>query len=395
MKIAIFTDSFFPYISGVTTAISNRARGLIEKGNEVAVFRPKPSDSSSSFPLSKGLTIYDLPISIPSSTIEGLDIQLPLFFPAYKAVREFKPDVFHVDTQWGVGWQGIMCAKIMKKPLFSTFHTFWSNSEYLKYFPFSNNESKRNLMWNYMLFFHNRFEVVCCPSRLVEEKLIERGLESETTVIPNCIKEVDLKSEGFVKNKRKEYKAGDAPNLIFVGRVSHEKSLEKVIKSYHKISSTFPDSELIIIGDGDAKKELQKMTDNLDLLENVKFLGKISNDKIMEENLFRLGDIFVTASKTENHPVSLLEAQAFGLPIVAPEAAGIPEIVKDKKNGLLYSTESSEENEVEKLASRLEKLLEDEELRKRMKESALESSRKHTAKRVAGLLEKLYRSKMV
>ncbi len=388
MRIAIFTDSFFPYISGVTTAISNRAEGLIERGHEVEVFRPKPTEPDSGSVPVGGLTVYDLPISVPSGRVDGLGIQLPLFIPAYRAVRKFKPDIFHVDTQWGVGWQGVLSAKVSKKPLVSTFHTFWTDSEYLKYFPFSNAKSKKRLMWKYILFFHNQFDVVCSPSELVEERLIEKGLEAETTVIPNCIKEVKLKSDELMREKRGEYGLTGAPNLIFVGRVSHEKSLNKVIEAFRNIVHDFPDSKLLIIGDGDAKEDLEDLVEETELNGQVRFLGRIPNEKLLEENLFRLGDVFVTASRTENHPVSLLEAQAFGLPVVAPSAAGIPEVVTNREDGLLYPPET--ENEVKELTDLLAELLESEDKREKMSKNAIENSKNHTASKVAGRLEDLY-----
>ncbi|MEF8846949.1 MAG: glycosyltransferase [Candidatus Paceibacterota bacterium] len=386
MKIAIFTDSFFPYLCGITTAIKNRAEGLINRGHEVAVFRPSADEIESDIP--EGLQVYDLPVSVSARGFKDLNIEIPLFLPAYNSVREFDPDIFHVDTEGGVGWQGVFSAKVMRKPLVTTPHTFWADEEYVEYLPTSNKSLKQSFAWKYMLSFHARADLVVTPSRAMKERFEQRELKTPMEVVPNSIREVNLKDDEFMKRKRDKYGLEGSPNLVFVGRVSHEKSLGKVIEAFKKVVPTYSDSEFVIIGDGDDRERLEEKVDKLDLEKKVKFLGSVPNDKLMKNNLYRLGDIFVTASKSEDFPVSLLEAQQFGLPIIAPEAGGIPEIVTDQKDGLLYSAKADEE--VRTIATLLKELMGDKPKRNKMSQNALESSKRYSISRVSKRLEKLY-----
>ena len=388
MKIAIFTDSFYPYLCGVSTDVANRARGLIERGHEVAVFRPSARYSESyeeENQLPEELEIYDLPISISSKRFENLSLEIPLFLPAYKSAKSFNPDIFHVDTEGGVGWQGISCARLMDRPVVTTPHTLWGNQDYTSYLPLLSSR----FVWRYLVSFHGKADLVACPSQLMKEKLRQKGLDNEVRVLPNSIEDVELKDEEFVKQKRKDYNLDGDPNLIYVGRISHEKSLAKVIKAYQKVVSSFPDSKFGIIGDGDVREEMEELVKDLNLTDQIEFLGSMPHEKIMQDNLYRLGDIFVTASKTESFGLTVLEAQSFGLPVVAPAAGGISEIVTDGKGAYLYSLETEEE--IGKISSLLKKLMENKTKRKKMGEKALENSKNYSVKEIARKTENLYK----
>ena len=105
----------------------------------------------------------------------------------------------------------------------------------------------------------------------------------------------------------------------------------------------------------------------------------------MNENYPLLGDVFVTASKTENQPVSLLEAMAFGLPMIGPKAKGIPELVRNGEDGLIF-----EPDDVYGMSSAMIRLMTDEQLRKSMSQAALNHAATHSMERVGDRLESIY-----
>ena len=107
MKIAIFSDSFLPYICGVTTSIINQANELTRRGHQVEIYRPKPaSDADKSLgSLDPRIRVHDLPISVASDKFPDLNFAIPTALASYSKVRDFEPDIFHTHTEWGCGWE--------------------------------------------------------------------------------------------------------------------------------------------------------------------------------------------------------------------------------------------------------------------------------------------------
>ena len=339
MRIAIFTDSFLPHISGVCSAVINQANALCGLGHEVMIFRPKGYGANAKKRLERTgelhAKIRDVLISVPSMRQPGLRIALPTVAPTLPVLRHFRPDIIHVHTEWGCGWEGVMLAKMLRKPLVGTFHTFFAEPEYLKQFHLPNHRLTREMMWRYSVFFYNHCDRILSPSRSVANQLMDKGIERAPHLVSNGIPRYEWLPEAAVADQRAA-RGLDGPCVIYAGRLSEEKSLSVLLRAFRRLTGMVPGVKCVIIGDGPVMKDLQEEAAGLGLTESVRFLGRIPHHQLMKENLLRWGDLFVTASKTENQPVSLLEAMAFGLPIVGPDAKGIPELVHDGVNGVLF-----------------------------------------------------------
>ena len=345
MRIAIFTDSFLPHISGVCSAVINQANALCKLGHEVMIFRPKAFGANAKKRLERTgelhAKIRDVLISVPSMRQPGLRIALPTVAPTLPVLRHFKPDLIHVHTEWGCGWEGVMLAKMLRKPLVGTFHTFFAEPEYLKQFHLPNHRLTREMMWRYSVFFYNHCDRVLSPSRSVAQQLMEKGIDSPPHLVSNGIPNYDLLPESDVAALRTA-RGLDGPCLVYAGRLSEEKSLPVLLRAFRLVIPRVPGVRLLIIGDGPAMKDLREQTAEMGLSGSVQFTGRVPHIELMKQNLLRLGDVFVTASKTENQPVSLLEAMVFGLPIVGPDARGIPELVHHGENGVLFPPDDEE-----------------------------------------------------
>lgn len=386
MKVSIFTDSFLPYISGVSCAVINQGNEMIRRGHEVDIFRPKPlARPHHSFDdLNPRVEVHDIPISIPNPRLPGLHIAIPSVISSYNKVHLSMPDVVHVHTEWGCGWEGVMIAKMMDVPVVGTFHTFFAEPEYLKHFYLPPLSATRTIMWKYSVFFYSQCETVISPSQSVKRELVRNGLKREPQVVSNG---VHLPAPGDRESTRGERAARglDGPTCIYVGRIGGEKSLDVVIDAFALALKNVPDARLVIIGSGSHEKEIDSQIANLHLQDRVKRLGFIPHDELIARQLLLLGDVFVTASTTENQPLSILEAMAYGLPFVGVRAKGIPELVEDGENGLL-----TEPGDVEAFAAAMERLLGDAALRKRMGEKSRQMARQHDMAEVGATLEKIY-----
>jgi glycosyltransferase involved in cell wall biosynthesis len=134
-----------------------------------------------------------------------------------------------------------------------------------------------------------------------------------------------------------------------VGRLSEEKRHIDLLNAFEEVLKTFPDARLLIVGDGYLRKNLEKKVTEMHLANNITFTG-------FQENVFtylKKMDVFVLPSRTEGTPLSILEAMSVGIPVIATNVGGIPEIVIDNETGLLVSPESPLDlaNSIKKLLS--------------------------------------------
>ncbi len=387
MRICLFTDSFLPYISGVTSAVFNQANELARRGHEVSIFHPRPhsADSFSSVPgLDPSVSCFGLPFSVPTPKIPKLRFSVPLFLFTYRRLRKAPPDLIHVHTEFGCGLEGMLLGRWKKVPVIGTFHTFFAEPDYLKQFHIPNFAFTRKAMWKYSVTFFNRCSHIVSPSKSVKEHLQERGLSTEATLLSNGIEEIDFRPREEIAAFRRSLGIDDFA-FIYVGRISPEKSLSIVLKAFKQVLEVNPKAKLVIVGAGPSDKQIDRDLAELGIANSVVRTGRIERNTLMKENYPLLGDVFVTASKTENQPVSLLEAMAFGLPMVGPRAKGIPELVRNGEDGLIF-----EPDDVYGMSSAMIRLMTDSQLRKSMSQAALDHAATHSMSKIGDRLESIY-----
>ena len=202
----------------------------------------------------------------------------------------------------------------------------------------------------------------------------------------NGIDRIDFRSREAIEAYRRSLGIDDFA-FVYVGRVSPEKSLDIVLEAFKKIVAANPKTKLVIIGNGPSDEALDKQIPELGLTESVVRTGRIERDQLMKDNAPLLGDVFVTASKTENQPLSLLEAMAFGLPMIGPRAKGIPELIEDGVDGIIF-----EPDDVEGLAGAMMRLMENETLRREMSEAAIRNANEHRIDKIGDQLEAIYQA---
>ena len=387
MRISIFSDSFYPYISGVSIAILQQANAMAARGHEVSIVRPRPSknEAAEAVPnLHSSIRVFDTPITIPHRAFARLRLTCPTFFSTWRKLRTIEPEIIHVHTEFGTGWEGLALARISRVPLVGTFHTFFAEPEYLKHFPVPNCAMTRGMLWRYSVAFFNRCHTVVTPSQAVYRSLEERGAQCRLEKVSNGIQLPQKISDAEILKKRHAMDL-DGPTFIYVGRVSQEKSIDLLIKAFDPVWRQHPDARLLIIGGGPQEQELRELASQLESSRAITFTGSVPNHQLIAENLYRLGDVFVTASTTENQPISILEALSFGLPIIGPRAKGLPEMILDGQNGRL-----AEPKDIQTLSAAMQEAVQNPETLRRWSEGAIECARDHDLNRVAENLEGLY-----
>lgn len=356
MKIAIFTDTMFPeQVNGVARVASRSAERLRERGHDVRVW-----------------SVQNVP-SVPFWGYPGERIGLPLG-KAFFEVRSFNPDVIHSHTPFGLGWEAIVAAKILNIPLVGTHHTFFNH--YLEHVNL-NNSLMQKISWKYTVLHYNRYDLVLSPSQALLAEMQENGLRGKTIFFPNGI------DTDFFAPSPSTKKSGTS--LIYMGRVSYEKSIDQVIKAFKIINSARPETTLTIIGPGPERKKLETLVKDLGLEKKVIFTGTLHGKEHLKA--LQNADMFLTASKTDNMPLAVIEAMSVGLPVIGVGALGIPEIVKDSQNGYIIPPD-----DVKAMAEKTLALLNDTKLRQKFSAASRELALAYGERENTEILETIYNS---
>jgi len=152
-------------------------------------------------------------------------------------------------------------------------------------------------------------------------------------------------------------------NILFVGRLVPSKGIDILIKAFAKLIEKVPATRLILVGDGPEKSRLQHLTRENGIAGNVIFTGFVPHSKVCD--FLREASVFVLPSRFEGLPNALLQAMAAGLPCVATSVGGVPDVVKDRVNGILVLPERED-----LLTEALEMVLLDKNLARRLGENA-------------------------
>jgi glycosyltransferase involved in cell wall biosynthesis len=223
-----------------------------------------------------------------------------------------------------------------------------------------------------------RAAYVYCPSAYLRRLVLSWGIPSErVSVLPNPVPSLpDLAERAEL---RRAFGLNGA-TLAFAGRLTAQKSLGRALAA---VAST-SDVQLVIAGDGPDREALERQARELGIANRVTFLGTQPRRRIVE--LFRAADASILSSSWENFPHTVVEALAVGTPVLAMEAGGVGEVVRDGVNGLLVPA-----GDEAALADAVRRYFSDAELRERLRKAAAQSVAAYAPERVFGELESTLR----
>jgi|GEM_PF-61427 len=381
MRIAIYSDTcFYPQVNGVANAVKESAFGLSELGHEVCLFTVSKAREET---LRKMVDNKFKICLLPSLPFWGYERERMSLVPglSFKKLKKFKPDIIHVHTPFSVGWEGAACAKFLKVPLVGTHHTFYDH--YLEHVRLDYDWAK-GISWRLFVRFYNLCDLVLNPSRALNGEMVSRGLKKPGRVLANPIDTEFYQPADFETKPGLKKELGFSGSLaIYTGRISYEKNIAEVIKVFALAAKKSTDARLLIVGGGPEKENLEKFAQELGISDRVKFAGFLFGAELVKA--LQAADVFITASLSENQPVSVLEAMSCGMPVIASRAAGIPEIVKDGENGFLTAPGKPEE-----MAEKLIALLNDAGLRKKFSQNSRQAALNFSREKIAGKLAEYY-----
>jgi len=353
MKIGMFINYYTPSKGGMETSVINLSKGLEKAGHQVFIFAPEypnyKDDKKNifrykSFRFNYGGYFYVIPI--------------PFISNAEKFIEKLNLDIIHSHQPYSLGSEALKFSKRLKIPLVFTYHIKYE--DYSHYVPLVPESISKKHIRKITTKYSNQCDNIIAPSTAIKKMLVDRGIKSPINIIPSGINIDNFKKDTGRKDEiRKKYDIkSDDILLVTACRLTKEKNLEFLVKSFAKIKQKYNATKFMIVGDGAVKKDLEKIAEEFEIKNSIIFTGLVDRTEIV--GLYQASDIFIFASKTETQGLVAVEAMAAGNPVVAIKASGIEDMVRNNEDGFLTS-ESEEE-----FSESVLKIINDKNLREKM-----------------------------
>ncbi len=347
----------------------------MRQGHKVYVFAPAPNEDD---PLADD----PLVLRFPSLPIFDLDysLALPLSGAASRTLRDVQFDVVHTHHPLWVGVWGAWYARRMGLPLVTTIHTQYELFANLVPLP---QPLVKAYLRRKVRRYCNMCHVVTTPSPSTARRLRKLGVKSPVEVVPNPI---ELAAFGNANGEAIRRKHGLKGKFVlgYLGRLSREKQIHVLVDALELVRRQIPDAHLLIVGDGPARPELEKLVAARKLADAVTLVGPVPHAEVPHYQA--AFDVFLSASLGETQPLASTEAMAAGTPVVAVAAMGVSDLIEDGVSGFLVSRAAA----AEQMAAAVVKLARDRELRRRVSEAGKQVAAQFRPDNVARKLLETY-----
>lgn len=372
MRIGMMADTYKPHVSGITNYIELNKRVLEEAGHDVFVFTfgdTDHEDNERRVIRSPGLPLTD--------TGYYLSFQ---YNRKAKALTQTM-DIVHVHHPFISGRLALRYCRPLNIPIVFTNHTRYDlyAQAYLPGLPEGITDT---LMENYMPGFCKAVNLVVSPSPGMATVLRNFKVDAPIVVAPNGVELSRFQNTRPLPRADFGYQPEDIL-LVYTGRLAPEKNLSFLLKAFIGVAQAVPSAHLLIVGDGPEREGLQERAAASPVADNIHFAGKIPYEDM--PGYLAMCDLFVTASVSEVHPLSVIEAMAAGLPALGIHSVGVGDTVTDNVTGLLAR------EDLAAFTAKLTRLCLDAGLRKKMGAAARVESERYDIQRTSQAMLAHYR----
>ncbi|MGM7666931.1 glycosyltransferase family 4 protein [Microbacterium sp. A93] len=323
MRIALFTEVFLPKIDGVVTRVVRTLEQLGELGHEVLVFAP--GDPPAEY---AGHEV----VRVRSFSLRFLYPELKVGVPTPAIARRmesFHPHVVHTVNPIWLSAYGVLSAGRRDLPLLASFHT-----DVPQYTESLRVGWARHPIESWTQFLHNKAEVNLCTSGPMVDRARQVGIE-RVELWPKAVDTVAYHPATWSGGMRATLTDGHphAPLVAYVGRMSREKGLDRLVEVMQRLRERVPGARLAMVGSGPYLEDLKKRFDP----GHTVFTGYLSGTDLAAA--YASADVFAFPSVTETLGLVALESMASGVPVVGARAGGIPFVIDDGGTGFLVDAE--------------------------------------------------------
>lgn len=310
MKVGIFTDTYYPQVSGVATSIKTLKKQLERQGHTVYIFTTTDPNVDKN--------VYERNIfrftSIPFISFTERRIAVRGLFHAYQVAKKLQLDIVHTQTEFSMGLIGKFVAHNLHIPCVHTYHTMYE--DYLHYV--ANGKLLRPVHVKQMSkVFCAHMAGIVAPSERVLITLRGYGVTEPITVIPTGVDLERYQEDGTIARQRLRQQYGlapDTPVILTLSRLALEKHIDRLIAALPRIKAAVPGVKLMVCGDGPAREELEAQVAALGVQRDVIFTGEIRHAAVAD--YYHAADLFVSTSESESQGLTYIEALAAGLQVI-------------------------------------------------------------------------------
>lgn len=328
MKIALFTDSYKPNTDGVVSSILAYKGGLEKKGHSLYIFAPDGNGAE------KEKNVYRY-ASLPFPPYP--DYRAPIFpYVPADIAKKNGMQLVHSKAMVGMGLAALSFASRAKLPAMASLETMVPDG--VHYLTKNGGMQKfgKRVAWHYLRWFYSNFRIVTAPSKHAQKILEQNGIKSE--VLPSPIDTSRFKPNSRGAKVKKSLGLSSKKLVVSVGRVVREKNYSFLIRVAGKMKAD--NVAFLIVGKGPYLEELKQEAAKAGVTENFRFAGFVPGNRLVD--YYNASDAFVFPSQFETQGLTLLEAFSCGKPACVLEGTPMEEIVKNGKNGYIFSDDEKE-----------------------------------------------------
>lgn len=348
MNICHFTNTFLPHVGGVARAVQTLLEDQREAGHRVLVVAPEFAEGKAPARVERSVVRI---AALTHFNDSDFSVRLPLAAALEERLSEFPADLIHAHHPFLLGDTALREASKRGAPVIFTHHTLYEH--YTHYLPMQS-ETAGEFAAEVATRFANRCAAVVAPSRSVRDLIVARGVETPVHVIPTGIDTRLLASGDGVAARETLGLPHDAPLIGHLGRLAEEKNLRYLAVAIGQALRARPDARALIVGDGPARPDMEKIFAELGVGARVVFAGKLTGRRLRDASAAM--DLFAFTSRSETQGLVLAEVMAAGVPVVALDASGAREMIRDGKNGRLLPADISEDAFARVLANGLRRV---------------------------------------
>jgi len=378
MHILMVSDVYFPRVNGVSTSIRTFRDELQQQGHRVTLIVPdypgqRYEDDKDIIRVASRKVMFDPEDRMMSKR----KIKLLLYRLALKNI-----DVIHIHTPFVAHYSGTWLAQQLEIPCVESYHTFFE--EYLyHYIPFLPRNWLKSLARKFSRSQCNSVDRLVVPSTAMLEVLKGYGVNATAEIIPTGIHPEDFSIGQGDTFRDKHWIDKDRPVMLYLGRVAHEKNIDFLLHVVAEVKKRIHNVLMIVAGEGPAVGTLRKLASELNINENIMFIGYLSREQELPD-CYAAANTFVFASRTETQGLVLLEAMAAGTAVVSTAVMGTADVLEDKEGALI-----ADEN-VSNFSKKVIRILDNPETERLLGISAQHYAQKWTVSETTTRLSSLY-----
>ena len=329
MNILLTTETYFPWITGVSVSTDNIAKYLASKGHKITLIYPK-QQVKGIVPRHKNVNLVEIP-SFPSNFYNNaVSANIPAALRVIKnLMKEEKFDVIHIQEPGLVGILTLFQAKKHKIPVVGALHFIPEQIDRVLWGSFE--RVLTPIINVYMKYIYGKYDAVITPSHFFKKYLRGIGVKTPISVVSNGADTEKFHPGDLNEKIRKKLKFGKSDFVFFfIGRLDRDKNVETLVRAMPYTDSKI---KLLIVGKGTEKTYLESLAKKLKVSEKIIWIPYISDTEMAD--YYHAANAFSIMSPYEGQSIVALQAVATGLPIIAANAGALPELCHDGENGFL------------------------------------------------------------